>query len=502
MASSQAEPASWWRDYVLWLLTAVAAILLLWNLGGRCLWQDEAETALLARNILSYGKPVARDGINIVSQEVGREFEADGVWRWSPWMQFYLAAGGLKFFGDSTQSARLPFALLAILVVPLTYLLARRVYESILIARFAALALATSVWFFLHARQARWEAPAYVLACLILLAVFQCRRSMAWTVVLVFAAAALFYTNYFVAICFLFAIAVASPLLGFNPPLLAGLSGAALLSGPGVVYFHVLEKVGGAHVRAWIPLWIYVAEFFTFVAPLALVAIAAADKRPATRFLLAVTVGTCGMLAVAPWIMFRYLTILFPIAALLLGVALSRLMQKNVILGWSTAALLVFTSVLHRLPLGYLGAKAARPFDQPISPVMALVGEIVRPPQDPESVVADFLRAHAESTDTVLATYGDLVLQYYTRMHIVGGLAGQPLPVDPDWIIRRSFTLTSEPGKDDRVHRFIDTQVDGARYELAATVPDPSIIGNPDPKFHSFRAIPDAAPLQILRRIR
>src|SRR5947208_794631 len=135
------DPAGWWRDPILWAITAVAAILLVWNLGGRCLWQDEAETALLGRNILHYGKPVVSDGINIVSQEAGHEFGADHVWRWSPWVQFYLAAAGLKAAGDSTFGARLPFALIAMLVVPLTYLLARHIYESILIARFAALAL-------------------------------------------------------------------------------------------------------------------------------------------------------------------------------------------------------------------------------------------------------------------------------------------------------------------------------------------------------------------------
>ncbi len=499
-ATITADLASWWRDPILWLVTALAALLLFWNLGGRCLWQDEAETALLGRNILQMGKPIASDGINLVSQEVGREFGVDQVWRWSPWVQFYLAAGGLKLFGDSTLGARLPFALLAMLVVPLTYLLARRAYQSIVIARFAALALASSVWFLLHARQARWHAPAYVLACLILLGVFECRRSIGWTIVLACSAAALFYTNYFVAICFLAAVALASPFLGFNWRIIFGLAGAALLSLPGLFYFQVLEKAGGGRISAWAQFWTYVVQFFAFMAPLLLVAMAASDKRPATRFLLALVAAMCLMLAFAPWTMFRYLTILFPAAALLIAVALARLMRMNIAVGWIAVALLVFTSILHRLPFGYTQLRAAKQFDPTSMPLFAFAGELLAPPLEPECVVADYLRAHAAPTDTVLTTYGDLVLQFYTHIHVVGGMQGQPLPDSPGWIVRRAFAVSNEPGKDYSVHQFINTQIDGTHYETAATFPDPAIIGNPDPAFHSFRDMPNAAALHILHR--
>jgi len=497
------DPSTWYRDPILWALTALVAILLLWNLGGRCLWQDEAETALLGRNILQYGKPVVSDGVNIVSQEAGHEFGADHVWRWSPWVQFYLAAAGLKAAGDSTFGARLPFALLAMLVVPLTYLLARRVYESILVARFAALALATSVWFLLHGRQARWHAPAYVLACLILLGVFECRRSIGWTIALALSGAALFYTNYFVAICFLVAIAIASPLIGIHRKLIIGLAGAALLSLPGVIYFDIFGKPTHSQASAWSQFWIYAVQFVTFLGPLPLVVITAwNDRRSATRFFFALVAAMCVMLAFAPWTMFRYLTILFPVAALLTGVALAWLMRKNAIAAWIAVALLVLTSVLHRFPLGYMELDAAKQFEHPLSPLAAFVGEIVQPPKEPECVIADYLRAHAAPGETVLTTYGDLVLQFYTRMHVAGGMQGQPLPLTPDWIIGRSFILSTDPGKDFTVRRFVNTQIDVARYTMVAMPPDPCVPGNPDPKFHAFRDVPDAEPMRILHRTR
>ena len=49
-----------------WLLLflALGAALLLANLGNGCLWQDEAETAVLGKNILRFGYPRAFDGVN------------------------------------------------------------------------------------------------------------------------------------------------------------------------------------------------------------------------------------------------------------------------------------------------------------------------------------------------------------------------------------------------------------------------------------------------------
>ena len=39
-------------DGVLWAIMGLAAVLLFWGLGDRTLWEDEAETALLGKNVL------------------------------------------------------------------------------------------------------------------------------------------------------------------------------------------------------------------------------------------------------------------------------------------------------------------------------------------------------------------------------------------------------------------------------------------------------------------
>src|SRR5262245_42872498 len=75
------------RDWSAALLcAAVAAALVLPDLGDGMLWQDEAQTALLAGTILDHGVPLGFDGRNHFSQELGKEYAANTVWRWHTWL--------------------------------------------------------------------------------------------------------------------------------------------------------------------------------------------------------------------------------------------------------------------------------------------------------------------------------------------------------------------------------------------------------------------------------
>src|SRR5688572_23156108 len=138
------------------VLLAAAAVLLLTGLSRRDLWSDEAHTAIFARAILREGLPVGFDGLNSASTEVGADLDAKGLLRWSPWLQYYVAALSFAVFGEGTAAARLPFALVGLLCVPLTWWWTRRLFERDDLARLAAALLAFHVPFLLHARQARW----------------------------------------------------------------------------------------------------------------------------------------------------------------------------------------------------------------------------------------------------------------------------------------------------------------------------------------------------------
>ena len=85
-APPAASASRWFADPWCWAIVALSAFLLFYQLGQRPFWQDEAETACLAKNVLKYGLPRVTDGVNIISQEQGREYGPDLIWAWSPWM--------------------------------------------------------------------------------------------------------------------------------------------------------------------------------------------------------------------------------------------------------------------------------------------------------------------------------------------------------------------------------------------------------------------------------
>jgi len=135
----------------------VAAPLLMLSLGNGMLWRDEAETACLARSVLKYGLPVANDGVNVVTTEAGRDIGPRGDYVLSPPGQVYTCALSFAVFGSSTWSARLPFALLALLTLCVCMRLCRR-YSSRWGAPLAVWALVCCVPFYLYARQCRYYA--------------------------------------------------------------------------------------------------------------------------------------------------------------------------------------------------------------------------------------------------------------------------------------------------------------------------------------------------------
>ena len=146
------------RDPFWIVLILLPPLLLFPNLGNRFLWQDEAETALLARSVVEHGYPLAHDGRRTISDQPGSpDVNEAGVWIWTPWLQLYPTAASFLLLGESSTTARLPFALAGWG----SLLLAYGVFRSALRrrpARIAALLLLFSVPFLLQLRQCRYYA--------------------------------------------------------------------------------------------------------------------------------------------------------------------------------------------------------------------------------------------------------------------------------------------------------------------------------------------------------
>ena len=111
-------------------LCAVAAALVFPGLGGQHLWQDEAQTALIAGTVLDHGMPMGTDGTNYFSQELGKEYAADHVWRWHTWLSFYVVAASFAVLGETAIAARLPFAIFGVLCVALCFSTAQALWRD------------------------------------------------------------------------------------------------------------------------------------------------------------------------------------------------------------------------------------------------------------------------------------------------------------------------------------------------------------------------------------
>lgn len=144
-------------DQFLLVLILVPPLLLSPRLGQPCLWQDEAETALLGKATLEHGYPLAVNGQQVISDQTGeKDLNAAGIWIWTPWLQDYVAALSFAVFGVTTWAARLPFALIGWAVLILNYAVLKDITRDRRLSRYATLLLLASVPFLLHARQCRY----------------------------------------------------------------------------------------------------------------------------------------------------------------------------------------------------------------------------------------------------------------------------------------------------------------------------------------------------------
>ncbi|PYM55151.1 MAG: hypothetical protein DMD79_23480, partial [Candidatus Rokuibacteriota bacterium] len=221
------------------MILAVAALLLLYGLGAPRLWQDEAETALLGRNILRFGLPRVWDGNNLVAQYYALDFDSHLLYQKS-WLPLYLAAGAFALLGQGTFTARLPFALCGLVTVWLIWRVGRKLTGDGPTAVLAALLLALSLPFLLYSRQCRWYAPAMAVTLLLVEAEERLAERWGW---LRFGAAIglLFHLNYLV--CGATAPALVAARLStrgwrsIDRRMIAGLSAAALLTLPFFAFF-------------------------------------------------------------------------------------------------------------------------------------------------------------------------------------------------------------------------------------------------------------------------
>jgi tetratricopeptide (TPR) repeat protein len=152
----------------------LAAVLASVGLSHQLFWDDEANTAIYARNLLKFGRLTAWDGVNLVGYSYGGALGADlGRELRVPPLPAYVAAAGLFLLGGNTfkeltLSGRIPFVVAGVLSIGLLAIWLRRHFGRRFPWHLPPLILALSPAYLLYIRNCRY----YALGVMLTLAVW------------------------------------------------------------------------------------------------------------------------------------------------------------------------------------------------------------------------------------------------------------------------------------------------------------------------------------------
>ena len=483
------------------LILALASVLILSNLGNIYLWQDEAQTALIAKTILSHGVPLGTDGRNSFSQEGGLDCGKNGLWLWQPWFALYLLAGFFAAFGVSTFTARLPFALMGIGTVILTYYLGKALWESRRIAALAAVLLLLCVPFLILVRTCKYSSAVILFSVAGLYSyVLLLRGRRLGPAAFVLSAVLLFHTHYLYSASMI-ATALLHAILFRRDKIRVLLAASALvltLSVPWIILFSRMGHIAMGYVQTSNRLEFvgyYVTQVAKHIAPPALLVLlggvylfnrrrskgAPSSSEPihGTALLgtfIVVTMVTISLATQSSF--FRYLCAVIPAFMLLMAFGIDSLMRIHRALG---LALLVVLAYWWRMP-DYL-YEITHDFDGPI-----------------EGIV-QYLRENARPTDVVVATHEDMPIKFYTNLRVISGMSGEDYKPgrDADWMILRKYANEHEHA----ISQYLVENVPWQKYEvITLPYPDTPHENRESPEEHMFKTAEDEDQAVIVHRIK
>jgi len=486
------------------LTITLAAILHLANLGDHYLWQDEAQTALIAKTVLSDGVPRGYDGKNSFSQEAGHDCgPAPGyIWRLHAWLQFYLLAGFFGVLGTSTLVARLPFALVGLASVPLGYWFARMLWQSRRAAVLSAILLGTCVPFLLLSRQCRYYSLSAFFSLLGLLAYQQMIERKRWAAPLFVVAAVLLFHSHYPCWVVLLATVLAHALAFHRDRfVVVALSSflTILLNVPWLIWMWPTvasqSETKSSFFRPFYFARDYTLETFqhvfspVLIGLLVVVMIAAAlrAKRfpapgPATRrgailLLMFVAFNTILFSAVTRVHYFRYLAPTIPVLCVLAGRIVDAAMRLHPALGIAGLAAILC-----------------------LSPMADFLYEITHHYRGPIEGIVKYLNEHGKPDDVVVITYDDLPVKFYTPMRVVGAFTGEDLSParTARWIIIRQNPVGDA---DLAAGQFLLTHLQDPVYrQISLDYPDLPWDNRENPRNHLYRSQTGGPQVQIFER--
>ena len=509
--------AAWMERGLPALLLILAALFLFTNLADYLLWQDEANAALLGRNILTYGVPRVFDGNNLLVF-IHSDVDESLIWRLWGWLPLYLNAVTHQIFGISTWGARAPYALMGLGFLVWAFFRVRTERPFWVAALFILLNV-FSVPLLLHFRQCQYYGPSIVFTGLLFfigqsdLARLRTRAAFVLTSFLLFhthiliwmAAMAGSGARHLVsalkgtcrakdlALTYLLALLFALPGVFVYRPweftrdhqTRLGFKGLAYLKKVVFDFANLVEPIYGFHA-------------FAIMAVLILLTLSVLRKRLSVRTGIPFVFCLVYFLFITLFsrnAYFRYFAPLIPVFFYGLALLAEALASHKRSLGALFLATLLVTNVL-QIRFSSTG--------QPYSVFRQYLYELTHQNSDVNEEIVDHLKQNSRPTDVVFTNYGAFPIIYYTQLRVGGGPTGylmpsvpQRVPVEtvrkPDWVIvRQSFSAYKD---------ILIELSEGSDYERVPLDGVDTIWGNrPSHYFHHFATPSKGPPIEIYRR--
>lgn len=465
------------------LVLLIAGLLLFCRLDDIYLWQDEAETAVISRNLLAFGLPLATDGKNLVQQtdEASVSFRANYVWIFHSWLQFALTALAFAVLGSTTLAARLPFVLVGLATYGLFYSFVSRWLDR-RTAQVASVLLLFCVPFILHVRQCRYYVLTAFMTLMILDAYLRLCRGESWAVPYFVFSALLFYHSHYGAF-FPTLAALSLPLFlsktehGVLYRFLSSLFLIVALVLPWAYFMQVWNRgqmflldrflAHLAQYTIFLTVWI----FPLILMPVLLVGwlrrsrengfalnpVQAAFCELASLVVL-VNILFLSASAAFDWAFFRYILHLVPLLLILLAIIVVLIMERWIVVGTVLLVMLVVSNALHILPYSWSKIKHINwqhmcPGSDAFSALQRLwvvanhfrsdllmyAQQLTHSYEGPIEGLVHYLSVHAKPGETVVVNDEDLPLMFYTDLRVFGGLTWRGVSSErqPDWVIDR-----------------------------------------------------------------
>jgi len=496
-------------DITLIFFCALAAVILFTNLGNIYLWQDEATTAVLAKNTLEFGVPRAFDGTNLITTIYSDACMYKG-WRYAPWLQFYITALSFRLFGVNTFAARFPFAILGVASIALCYLLSQRLFHNRRVSRFSAAFMLFSAPFFLYMRQCRWYALAIFFTLWLLISyldLIEKKRFSAWGFML--SAVFLFHSNYaiffpvFGAVCFHYIIFhIKNEGKVELKKALRYLLLIIMLTAPFFIFFTNLECRGQmTFLRTKGHLEFYIRVLNKYLFPLAFLFLSLSVfsffkkrvfpilgqrlDRPRLWLLPVVFIFTVVFFVfLAEERQLRYIIHLLPLSCILMSLLVAGWMKLNVIAASLIFIIVCFTNSFH----------TGSPFAKKLwIPLADIAYELSHDYDGPVEGIVEFLKKNADPGDTVKLIMGDYAVIFYTDLKV----DNRDFLTEsfPEWIVVRNGWVSFE-NLNTRYRRRIEAEYQ--RIEL--DYPDIMWENRPDPGYHKFKTVTESPNQVVYKR--